>query len=242
MKKRELQIQDLNIEHTGDHSRTIFHKELGAHYRSIHGADTESNHVFIQGTRILEQEEWKVLELGFGLGTNFQNLLKKAGEKQRIHYISIEHQPIPPDFIAGADLGASLTFDILKQAREKGRTAKICHNDIILELIVEDVFQAELPQSWANACFHDPFGPKVNPEAWTAECFSILRQAMTEDGILSTYGAAGHAKRAMVEAGFWIASGEGYGKKREITYASKNPDRLNHGVLNRKKSYQPISS
>lgn len=237
MSKKKLQISDLEIEITEDKSRTLFHKELGAYYRSIHGADVESNHVFIQGTKILEQENWQVLELGFGLATNFRNLLKQAAPERCIHYISFDHQPLPPELIEGNDLGARLASAVLKEARKTGKRAKREQGNIILELIPEDIFQAKLPENWANACFHDPFGPKVNPESWTSECFSILHKTMTSEGILSTYGAAGHAKRAMVAAGFWIASGAGYGRKREITYASKNPERLSHGQLNKK--YRP---
>ena len=239
MKKKQLQIEDLQIKLTADQSPTYLHKELGAHYRSVQGAETESNHVFIQGTRIREQAEWRIIELGFGLATNFQNLLKQAPVGQLIQYISIDHQPAPPEVIEGSGLGARLAASVLTQARETGETAIAQHGNIVLTLIPDDIDQVMLPKQWANACFHDPFGPKVNPEGWTVECFSILYQAMSADGILSTYGAAGHAKRAMVAAGFWIASGEGYGRKREITYAAKNPERLKHGVLNQKKNYQP---
>ena len=237
MSRKRLEIQDLHIETTGDSSRTLFHKELGAYYRSIHGADIESKHVFIQGTRILEQQEWKIIELGFGLATNFRNVLKQASLLKKIHYIALDHQPIPSELIVGDDLGASLAFEGLEKVRKTNRRVKIERENIILELLPENILQAQLPQNWANACFHDPFGPKINPEAWTSDCFSVLYEVMTQDGILSTYGAAGHAKRAMVASGFWIASGSGYGKKREITYASKNPKRLSHGTLNRK--YQP---
>ena len=237
MAKKQLQCHELEVLITEDKSKTLFHKELGAHYRSVHGANIESNHVFIQGTKILEQNEWMVLELGFGLGTNFRNLLKQRRIGQKLHYLSIDHQLVPPDVIYGDDLGAEMTREALMLARETGERVFVERGTIILELIPEDHSQADLPQNWAAACFHDPFAPKVNPEAWTVECFAQIFDAMTQDGILSTYGAAGRTKRALVAAGFWIASGAGYGRKREITFASKNPDRLSHGVLNRK--YRP---
>jgi tRNA U34 5-methylaminomethyl-2-thiouridine-forming methyltransferase MnmC len=237
MAKKQLESHELEVLMTEDQSKTLLHKELGAHYRSVHGANIESNHVFIQGTRVLEQKEWTVLELGFGLGTNFRNLLKQRSVGKNLHYLSLDHQLVPPEVIDGDDLGAKMTREALALARKTGGKVIVEREFVILELLPEDHFQAELPLNWANACFHDPFAPKVNPESWTVECFAQIFGSMTQDGILSTYGAAGRTKRAMVAAGFWIASGAGYGRKREITFASKNPDRLSHGVLNRK--YRP---
>ena len=234
MSKKQLECHELEVLITEDQSKTLLHKELGAHYRSVHGADIESNHVFIQGTRILEQEEWMVLELGFGLGTNFRNLLLQTSPEQKLHYLSLEHQPVPPEVIEGDDVGAEMTREALDLARKTREKVVVQRGSVTLELIPQDIFQAELPQNWANACFHDPFAPKVNPESWTAECFARIFDAMSLDGCLSTYGAAGSTKRAMVAAGFWIASGAGYGRKREITFASKNPERVSHGVLSRK--------
>lgn len=234
MSKKKLEYNELEILITADQSKTLLHKNLGVHYRSVHGADIESNHVFIQGTRILEKEEWMVLELGFGLGTNFRNLLKERPSGKKLHYLSLDHQPVPPEVIDGDDLAAEMTREALRLARKTGERVFVERGSVILELVPQDIFQAKLPQNWANACFHDPFAPKVNPEAWTAECFARIFDAMSQDGILSTYGAAGQTKRAMVAAGFWIASGAGYGRKREISFASKNPESLSHGVLSRK--------
>ena len=55
-----------------------------------------------------------------------------------------------------------------------------------------------IQKDWVTAFFHDPFGPSTNPEAWTLEVFQQIRTWMTPSGILATYGAAGHARRAMV--------------------------------------------
>lgn len=235
MKKR-LEVTDIEVIQTTDRSFTFIQKEGNVSYRSVHGADTESKHVFIQGSRITEKENWKVLELGFGLGTNFKNLLA-ARKNQSMHYISLEFQPLPPELIQGEDLASKMIRDVLQKARKTNETVVVSQERIRLELVPQNIFQAEVPANWANACFHDPFGPKENPEAWSKECFEILYHSLADDGILSTYGAAGHAKRAMVAAGFWIASGVGYGKKREITYGAKMPEYLQHGELNRK--YQP---
>ena len=170
MSKKKLQIDDLESLETEDQSKTLFHKELGAHYRSVHGANQESNHVFVQGSRILEQKEWKVIELGFGLGTNFRNLLRQR-KGQKLEYWAVEHQPIPAECIEGNDLGAELAREALLAVREHNETVVLRKEGVDLHLLPRDLFEANLPFEYFTACFHDPFGPKINPEAWTKKPF-----------------------------------------------------------------------
>ena len=87
-----------------------------------------------------------------------------------------------------------------------------------------------IQEKWATA-FPRSFGPSTNPEAWTLETFQKIYGWMNPNGILSTYGAAGHARRSMASAGFWTASTKGFGRKREMTIASLNAERLSHGHL-----------
>ena len=57
---------------TEDGSTTLYDSQLDVHYRSTHGAKTESMTVFIHGTRLPQrQRPWTVLELGFGSAVNF---------------------------------------------------------------------------------------------------------------------------------------------------------------------------
>src|SRR6056300_54607 len=131
---KRLEETDIEKIQTEDNSYTLLHKELGVHYRSIHGANIESEHVFIQGTRILEEERWQVLELGFGLATNFRNLVQHLKEEQSLHYIALEHQPIPPEMIVGGDIGARLARKALEEARETSKTVIVSEGNIVLEL------------------------------------------------------------------------------------------------------------
>ena len=73
---------------------------------------------------------------------------------------------------------------------------------------------------FADAIFHDPFSPKVNPELWTFEFFSILRKIIKEDGILATYSAASPVRKALLMAGFGVKEGIALGRKSKSTVAS----------------------
>ena len=64
----------------------------------MYGAESESEWVFINGTRLLEQKQWNIAELGFGLGTNLATVIKVRNtltSPPPLHYIGIDHQPIP---------------------------------------------------------------------------------------------------------------------------------------------------
>ena len=65
----------LELKQTADGSYTLYNSELNEHYHSIHGANTESLHVFIQnGLAYLlpdfTSNKMNILEVGFGTGLN----------------------------------------------------------------------------------------------------------------------------------------------------------------------------
>ncbi len=112
MSNRQLTIDDIELCQTEDQSWTVLHKELDAHYRSTHGAESESEWVFINGTRLVEQKKWNIAELGFGLGTNLATVLKirkTLTSPPPVHYIGIDHQPVP----------SSLLLEIMPQSRHR---------------------------------------------------------------------------------------------------------------------------
>ena len=245
---KRLNINDIEICETSDKSTTLLHKEYNTHYRSIHGAASESDWVFIQGSQILHQDIWTVAELGFGLGTNFSKLIEHSWEHQNpIHYIAFDHQPLPPEVIPQKEnpsdfevFAHALITNLLLQSRDSHQSVTIesAHVKVTLhpfDLLNIPLIDQSTPQSQpfppVLAFFHDPFGPAANPEAWTVECFQRIAQILHPDGIMTTYGAAGHARRAMVAAGLHIASAPGFGKKREITFAAHDPKRLHHASL-----------
>ena len=228
--RKPIKAEEIRLITTADGSHTLYNERLGVHYRSIDGAAAESQYVFIEGTRICTRDgEWKVLELGFGAGLNFSNLAKLALQLNRpLSYQSLDHQPIPPEILPSC--GHTDLDQLIKQALTVARTEhcrqKHRLGNITLELIPFDRSELTPQASWANAIFHDPFGPHANPQAWTLECFEWMFKAMQPDAILATFGAAGHARRAMAAAGFTIASRPGWGRKREMTVASPSKSSL----------------
>lgn len=190
---------------TQDGSFTYRRSDTGATYRSINGAESESRHVFLEGTRISQRESpWRVLELGFGTGLNFEVTRRAAHQaKRELLFVSLEPDPLPPDL----------------WLTSKGESSSL--------QIVEQRWQDYQPQAgFFQAGYHDPFGPGEAPECWEVECFSWWARALTPDGILATFGASGNARRALKKAGFYVGILPGARGKREMTVASQTAEAI----------------
>ncbi len=85
---------------TADGSTTLFDARTGEHYHSLHGAETESRHVFVQAglqhAAGLFPGALNLLEIGFGTGLNALLAWQFADETRRgLHYLGLEPFPIP---------------------------------------------------------------------------------------------------------------------------------------------------
>lgn len=219
---------------TADGSKTLFDQVRGVHYRSHHGAVSESRHVFLGGTALLERSgEWRVGELGFGAAVNFTQTVQAFREEKKAElliYHSVDWRTVT---------AKHLEFHQGEAGELARRAAAMVHEipDEVAVVRSEDgVIELHLhPRCWedvdfgdfkAQSFFQDPFSIRVNPEAWTAECFAWSKAVLEEDGFLATYSAASAVKRALFAAGFWVASMPGPGRKREITVASPSRQAL----------------
>lgn len=232
---KQLQVSDLEQIPTDDGSTTLYHRKHKVTYKSKDGALSESHWVFCRQLNRYEQP-WKVLELGFGTGINFTTTVRQAVEQNRsLQYISIDHYPIPPELVGGEDVTSQLIRTCLQRCRETTQPTTLSHNQIQLTLYPSKWKDVVLQDLQACVVYHDPFDPKVNPQCWTAECFEWAHRHLSDTGILTTYSAAGHVRRAMAAAGFFVARSKGFGKKREMTVAAKDASLLQ----NLKIKYKP---
>ena len=204
---------------TKDGSVTYRRTDLDVTYRSVHGAQSESQHVFLGGTKLASRPTpWRVLELGFGTGLNFQQTCRLA-EKMgvELEYYSLEPSPMPTDL---------WLVDLKWKSAPLDQPFKI--GKVTLHLVNKLWQDYKPPEEHFGAFYHDPFGPGQAPDCWERPCFEWSHQALTEDGVLATFGASTKARQAMKEAGYLIGSLPGAGGKREMTVASKSAEALEH--------------
>ena len=219
---------DLEKVQTADGSWTLKNKEKDVFYRSSYGAQQESEHVFLFGSKIHQKPSpWRILELGFGTGRNFLTTALCAQQQDvELHYETVDHAPIPPEFIENSDPFSEMVKEALSKTRSKKDSTELKYNRTTLILHPYNWENCLLKHNYFDAVYHDPFAVAQNPNCWSTSCFSWSFKALTTTGILTTYSAAGKIRRAMAEAGFFVAVAKGAGSKREMTLASAQSEQL----------------
>lgn len=224
---------------TEDGSFTICNEEKRRFYRSNQGAVTESKHVFLNGTSLTKKSPpWSILELGLGGGLNFivtANEFLNQYPSGTLDYHSIDKSPIKPELFLDLKYNQltkhSELITALHQVFMKLQTSTKPTKIKILERISFTIYpshwqELNLSNVTFDAIYHDPFGPKDNPECWTIDCFNMMVKHLKPDGLLATYAAASHIRQSMIQAGLAVARAPGSGRKREMTIAALNTDLL----------------
>jgi len=214
---------------THDGSSTISLVDGLEHYHSVHGAVTESRHIFIQAGLnypLPESGELRIFEMGFGTGLNALLTLIENDSKKNIHYDTIELFPLEdhlvnemnyPEILGRADLRT--VFESLHKSpwnkrckiTDKFNLLKLCGNILLIQLPVEKF----------HLVYFDAFAPWFSPECWTIEVFEKVYKAMVPGGVLVTYSSKGEVKRALKTAGFIVEKLPGPAGKREFVRARK---------------------
>lgn len=221
---------NLHIKHTQDGSATLFNEELNETYHSIHGALTESRHVFIRHGYLealtLPNEPLRILEVGLGTGLNAAlTAAESQAQKRHTQYTALEPFPVPADVLSKLDYNKILEPD------EYGCFEKIHQVSWNIRASIHPFFSLEKRRigilDLADApSFHlvyfDAFAPEKQPDMWTLEvlqrCFDILEPG----GIFVTYCAKGQFKRNLKQCGFGVEARSGPPGKREMTVARKS--------------------
>lgn len=221
---------------TQDGSKTVFIPEWNESYHSRHGSVREAYHVFIRnGLDLAEPREIiSVLEIGFGTGLNALITLGEAviGEI-KIKYTGIEKFPVSEEIFNQLNYVDSV-FEENTEAERKfwnktyldlmhagwGRNNQI--SDLFnLKKIQADFLEFDYPREEFDVIYFDAFGPRVQPELWSAELFQKLYESLNPNGILTTYSSKGDVRRAMLSVGFDVKKVPGPPGKREMLIAGK---------------------
>lgn len=213
---------------TDDGSHSIIDNYTGETFHSVHGAITESTHVFIRnGLLACTQKDISLLEVGFGTGLNaLLTLLETKKTGQNILYTALEPFPLDTDAIQ------VLNYSILLPGYPAGEFARLHQAPWEYKTMIEPNFylvkhkitlQDFLPDTIYNLVYFDAFSPSVQPELWQKEIFEKLFSCMASSSILVTYAAKGQVRRNMQAAGFLTERLPGAPGKREMLRARKKP-------------------
>lgn len=210
---------------TADGSPTLYVPALRQHYHSIHGAQQESEHVFIRtGLEALPPlPHIQLLEVGFGTGLNALLTARQAQEQARsIHYTTLEKFPLEPASWQRLAYPRAAPPEWLPRLHEAPWEKDWpLHPHFTLHKRQGDLRGLSLPTARYHLIYFDAFAPEAQPELWTAALFSRLFHSLQGGGLLVTYCVKGSVRRALQAAGFAVAKLPGPPGKREITRAEK---------------------
>lgn len=224
----------LELVETSDGSLTLFDANKNVHYRSTQGARTESEYVFLESSGLPQhQGTWRVLELGLGVGWNFLVTAKAAMEAETpLDYHAVEYFPLKSSTLQSVHPTENHpAFEVLQKACEASQNThspqRVESGPVKLTIYPMHWQAVTLPTDFqAQAVYHDPFGIKDNPECWTKECFAWELAHLAPEGRLVTYAAASQVRKAMAQAGLYLATQKGSGTKREMTLAARSQEVL----------------
>ena len=208
-----------------DGSYTAYSKEYKEHYHSTQdGALHESitKHVFPASLHVKDKKTVHILDICYGLGFNTLTTL--------LHYK--EFMPDVKLNIYSPELDSRLVksllnftypseFDNLKEIIVVLSTeGAYSDENVFIEIFLGDAreYIKRFTKKF-DIVYQDAFSPSKNPMLWTQEYFSDIKNAIKEDGILTTYSTALKTRLALHVNGFYvyINSGEDY---RDATVAS----------------------
>lgn len=217
---------NLQLVVTKDGSHSLFSENFHEHYHSIHGALTESKHVFINaGLKSLAPYlSVNILEIGFGTGLNcFLTALEN--DYKRLEYTSVEAYPVKKEIwekLNYPEILANDQSELFKKIHESEWHKKVqLNSNFSLTKIHSKLGNIELRGNF-NLVYFDAFSPEKQPGLWTIDIFEKINNLMDFGGILVTYCAKGSVRRAMKEVGFDVIKLPGPPGKREMLRATKS--------------------
>lgn len=213
---------------TNDGTNTIHLPDLNENYHSGHGALQEAEHVFIQNglNQFRGRNVVRVFEMGFGTGLNAILTYRWSCENSiKCFYAGIEAFPVNSSLISALNYKAFLNAD------ESGVYNRMHTIEWGSNIHISDEFdffkiqmkieEHDMGSEQFDIIFFDAFGPRVNPELWSASIMNKMFEALSNDGMLVTYCAQGQFKRNLKSAGFEVIALPGPPGKREMTIGLK---------------------
>jgi len=216
---------------TKDGSKTIHIPEWNEQYHSTHGAIQEAKHVYIEhglaffcaSEGFVKQSQVSVLEIGFGTGLNaFLTAIKAKDLNLNCNYVGVEGFPISNEELQALNYTNTINNQSIFDAIHQCEWEKECYISENFSLEKQQKqFSKIANENQFNVVYFDAFGPRVQPDLWTETIFKSIYKTMKPNGVLVTYCAQGHARRAMISVGFKVEKVEGPPGKRHMLRAVK---------------------
>lgn len=195
-------------------------------YHSVHGAWTETQHVFgemgvMPALSRHAEDVVHILEVGFGTGLNVLEVwLRAKAAGRHVAVRSLEPHPLTWEEVAPLNYAEAtgVPEEVWRAMHEQGQWQD---EWITFERVKSGLFEAPLWEQTYDVVLFDAFAPAAQPELWTIQAMDRMRLALKTGGQLVTYCAKGDVRRAMTGAGFLVERLPGPPGKREMLRATK---------------------
>jgi tRNA U34 5-methylaminomethyl-2-thiouridine-forming methyltransferase MnmC len=204
-------------------NRETFHPVIGPE------AEARSLHVVQQNIvgRSAVTQPFVIWDVGLGAAANAIAALEALqSHPHAVELHSFDHTLAPLRF--ACENSAQLVYmqpwkHVVTQLMEKGQ---VTIGSVNWHLHLAD-FRLSLEQAAVpapHAIFYDPYSATSNPEMWTLEHFTKLRQSLsaTRPCLLSNYTRSTAVRSTWLLAGFYVGIGVGIGEKDQTTLASND--------------------
>jgi tRNA U34 5-methylaminomethyl-2-thiouridine-forming methyltransferase MnmC len=218
-----IKVMKIDLINTADGSNTLYVPSLNEQFHSLHGAITESMHVYINSAlKLVNKKEISIFEIGFGTGLNaYLSAIFAFENDKSIFYYSIDNQIIDNKIIELLNYPEIINknqdiFYLIHKAKWNN-TEKI-HNNFFLNKILYNILDYDFNLN-ADIIFYDAFCPKVQPELWTFDILKKVTSMLLTEGIFVTYSSKGSVKRDLQLIGLKVEKIPGPQGKKEIIRA-----------------------
>lgn len=210
---------------TADGSSTFVHEVYGDTYHSIHGALTESTHVYILNGLEYQYKQGNsrinILEFGFGTGLNAALSFKAANKLScALSYTGIDNVPLDPSMFENFAVPQHLRSLIVQlQMQHWSEPLFLTNKNRFLKIVSS--FETFSSHQKFNLIYYDAFAPATQPELWSPEMIKHVVGFMSENAVFVSYCSKGSFKRTLKELGLHVEGLPGAPGKREMTRAIK---------------------
>ena len=228
---------DLVVQVTDDDSLTLVRRGTDDAYHSGCGAASETRHVYLRGTGVIErlQNRLSTRVLEIGLGTSMAMLMSL--DTALNHDAEIDYTAIETDWISAttleyleprrwvSDPGIVDAYQEFRNSLPDQVPVGVYDWQLDprrrVSVLVSDVRRWKPIDGQAfDAIFYDPFCPENAPELWTAECLSVMRSVIDSGGRLATYSCSRPVRSALEQAEWDVLRVPGpEGGKRQVLIA-----------------------
>lgn len=219
---------------TQDNSYTLYNAKHDQTYHSTAGAWQECFEVFFlpfyERKDLFLQKEWKILDVGFGLGLNWlffinaslqldKNLTVVSLENDKtIFELSYPLQNLPHE-IRQNDLVLTIQNPLEKIYQDFKQNKIIETQNINAKIHLDDAHKSlntliQNKQKF-DLILQDPFSPQKNPNLWNQDYFHKIAKLCHKKSLLTTYSSARIVQDGLKNAGFEIQKLKGFAGKRE---------------------------